>query len=499
MRPAVVHNPVRLAIVALLTLVVGSCGEDAPPAQPAPLAGQNLILLVVDSLRPDHLGCYGYDRPTSPAIDALARDGMQFDRAYANSSYGPQSISSLLSGRLPSSGGAIGLLEAAPSRQVATLPVVFRRAGFRTGLVSNQPFLSDRGFTRGFDDIQIDPTGAWSSDELVERALEYVDAGPGPFLLMTQFLDPHEPYTPDPELRQRFPPAPTDPSWSSAEVRQRLAEVGADRLRDDPSFQDLVARYDAEIAATDRAIGAFLDGLRSRGALQDTLLVITSSHGLELLEHGDLGHGWTVHEEVVRIPLILHAPGRIPAGRIDHPVALLDLLPTLSLAMGVPTNRRDLEGRPLLRAAGSTPRSVLFEPPAGAVLAELVIRERCIERAVIQGPWKLISSVQPVAVEQRLDVARGYEERVRLSTAGELELPGIWDQATRTRLFHLQRDPGELTDLGDTETGTLGDLGRILERYGRFCSKNALTPRATRPVSELTPDERQRLEALGYL
>ena len=163
----------RCAIVALLACV-SACGPGAAADGP-----RRVVLVVLGSVRADHVGAYGYARPTTPRLDALAAGGLVFERAYAGSSAAPQSLATLWTGRLPSSGGSIGLREATPHPALLTLPRMFLRAGFRTGLVSNHGGLRERAFTRGFDDIEVDSQpGRWTAELVTAKALELADQAP---------------------------------------------------------------------------------------------------------------------------------------------------------------------------------------------------------------------------------------------------------------------------------------------------------------------------------
>ncbi len=192
----------------LLALACGGGGQDGS----ALLAGYDVLLIVVDALRADHLGAYAYTRDTSPFIDSLAREGIVFERAIANSSYTRESVAALLTGQLPSRSGAYGWL-ARPGRAAPHLGEIFRRAGYHTGLLSNTTQLYDPGFNRGFDETQHLPKSWDISREggrLTKRALDFVArAGSRPVFLYLHYLDPHAPYDPAPGFRQRLPaPSP---------------------------------------------------------------------------------------------------------------------------------------------------------------------------------------------------------------------------------------------------------------------------------------------------
>ena len=287
-------------------------------------------------------------------------------------------MAALFTGRLPSSGGSIGLLEAQPAESSITLASAFRRAGYRTALATNQPLLSGRGFTRGFDDVAVTSAQeSWPCAEVVRRGLAAFDAPDGgPRFLYLQLVEPHQPHTPSEDALRRF------------------AEAGTD---------DLVARYDAEVAAADECLGAAVEGLRSRGVLDDSVLVVLGTQGEELGEHGDTGSGWTVYDEVLRVPLVVRAPGLLEPARSDAPASLVDLYPTLLALHSLPAAAEDafLDGRSLLAERGARFRSI--DADDRAVIAELVIPERAIARAVIQGGAKYVATSRATHRRARRD------------------------------------------------------------------------------------------------
>ena len=243
-----------LSALCIAALNFSACDRPAENTTQGPEL--NVVFLVVDSLRADHLGLYGYEAETSPFLDQLAADSVVFERAYAPSSFTSQSVASLLTGRLPTSGGSIGLLEAKPSEQAKTLGRVFRGGGFRTGFVSNQPLLSPRGFTRGFEDIQVVSGlgAAWTADDVTERALRFIDDYQSErFFLFAHYLEPHQPYDPPPQFREQFG---STAGSTTADIDELTAEIESGKSIDagDPRVSALIANYDGEIAFVDSAI-----------------------------------------------------------------------------------------------------------------------------------------------------------------------------------------------------------------------------------------------------
>lgn len=483
----------RFALAGLFAAALGLSACSGPADEGRPPPDLNVVFLVVDSLRADHLGLYGYAAPTTPFLDKLGEDSVVFERAYAPSSYTSQSVAALLTGRLPTSGGAIGLLEAAPSEEAATLGRVFRGGGFRTAIVSNQPLLKARGFTRGFEDIQVsDLNAAWTAEDVTRRALRFVDDYPGEqFFLFAHYLEPHQPYSPPQPFGERFG---ATAGSTTADIDALTAEVEAGIALDpqDPRVRQLVANYDGEIAYVDSAIGELVEGLESRGVLDRTLIIVTGSQGEEFLEHNYLGHAWTLHEEVLRVPLLVRAPGLLPPGRNPGAVSGVDIFPSLVELFRLDVGDWQVDGSSFLRDSAE---GVAVRVPRAAKMAELVIRERCILRAVIQDNWKYISEPLSCPPEQRNTIAGAYGERI-----GATEKPDLWAEAERESLYNLADDPAETTNLAArTPAEQLASMRQVLSGYEAYCEANALAAREAVAPAEFDEEAAERLRSLGYL
>ena len=494
----------------LCTLLwVGGCSKSGPPSDAAATAsgvtvssleGRNLVVIVVDSLRADHLGCYGYAKPTTPFIDSLASEGLVFERASANSSFVTQSLSTLFSGRLPTAGGTMGLFESHPLDETTTLPQFFSRSGYYTGIVSNQPLIRGTGFTKGFEDLQIGSLeNPWSGVEVTDRALDFVeDAADDKFMLYVHYLDPHQPYTPLVEFSERFAGEtagePLDLVAFRRDYETAIAKVG------DPgnaAVEELIRRYDAEIAYTDHCIERLVMGLEEQGKLAGTTIVVVSNHGEEFLEHGYVGNAWTLFEEVLHVPMILWAPGSIPPGRIGSRVGLVDLPPTLLGLFGVSAEASIFDGEALFVPAGDR---FAFRPPAKPQIAELVIRERSIVRSVVIDDWKYIASSSWAQPSERFSVAVRFNELTKGMSDGTIETPGLWGAEGFEALYNLGEDPGELMNVLEANEVRLREMREALASYRRDCEKYGLDARPAAGVHDvIDPDSIEDLESLGYL
>jgi len=321
----------------LVGLALAGCGAGRPP---------DVILVVVDTLRADRLGAYGYPKPTSPAIDAVAREGLVFTAAHSPATWTKPAVASLLTALYPGEHGIVRMmrgqdprvrLQALPS-SLPTLADRFRAGGYATLAVVHQPNLGEEmGFARGFETF--DHRSSTDDFALVEALLGRLDAADRerPVFAWLHLLDVHWPYT------ERLPDLPLD-AFGPVDPADRMhadrRAVRRSRLRHfrTANLATLGARYDHGVAWTDRAIGKLVAGLRARGRWPRTLLVVTADHGEGFLEHGRLEHSYLPYDEVTHVPLVLRPPerARIAPGRRTSVVSLTDLGPTLLELAGLP-------------------------------------------------------------------------------------------------------------------------------------------------------------------
>ena len=378
----------------LALLLVAACA----PAKP-----KVVVWIVVDTLRADAIGCYGNARvgengaKPSPNLDALAKDGVRFDAAHSVAPWTIPSLVSLFSGLWPWEHGRLRLLEPCPADRLPLVPVL-RAKGFRTaGVMTNFIAKGDLGFDNGFelwDDSFAQGHEGSTGHEALARLLDLGDElrgadGKQPVFLFAWLFEPHYKYESHDGFR--FGPGygdaqakPYHGSLTGDEELPDLQKVRASLGEEDKAF--LRGRYQSEVAYVDDAIGAFLDGLKRRGLYDDALVVVTADHGEEILDRGWIGHTVTLHEELVRVPLIV----KLPRGdaddrrgaRIDAPVSQIDLPATiLDLATGDAPDRATFElGHsrslaPTLRRGDAPDRRWLylhtdFEPALGDARGE---------------------------------------------------------------------------------------------------------------------------------
>jgi arylsulfatase A-like enzyme/peptidoglycan/LPS O-acetylase OafA/YrhL len=398
----------RTVLVALYVVLLGVQGARLgllePLGAPPPPRRPNVVLITIDTLRADHVSSYGHARPTTPVLDGLARDGLRFSRAYSTASWTAPAITSLLTGLYPlehgiakGRGGGGRVIEQDPlPPSLPYLPQRLRASGYRTlGLTANGHLAEPLGFGRGFDRYAC--IGFGDAGEIEATLEAWTPARPDrrPTFVWLHLLDPHLPYrAQDPWLSGVWPSPPADRDALAGAVNRRdlrALDVSGERL------DYLRALYDSEIHRIDALLGRVLARIDDK---EHTLVVVTSDHGEEFLEHGDFGHGHSLYDEVLRVPLIVRLPGGQRAGQVvDAPVSLVDVAPTILAAAGLPDTT--LPGEDLSAAASELTGRTLFasDERVGQI------------RAVIRGHEKWIHFADGAARDQYFDLARDPTEQ----------------------------------------------------------------------------------------
>lgn len=319
-------------------------GLSAPPRM------QNVLLVSIDSLRADHLGCYGYPRNTSPNLDRLAAAGYRFENAVSQASWTLPSHASLLTSRHPSSHGVDRSRRKLGSR-TETLAMWLKAMGFYTGAVVSGPFMKRLyGFDRGFHEYDDElagvdnPHSVVTSDRIHEKVKDFLDRhGNRPFFLFLHYWDVHYDYNPPAPYDRLFDPDYEGDLDASDFEHNRAIHAGMSP-RD---LEHLVALYDGEIRFVDDHIGMLVKELQKRKLYKETLVVITSDHGDEFFEHGEKGHAHSLYQELVHVPLIVRSPKKPGGKSVPHPAALVDIAPTVLELLGSWGERTRMEGRSL--------------------------------------------------------------------------------------------------------------------------------------------------------
>ena len=456
-----------MAIVAVAGMVV--LGAASCSRRPA-----NVVLITIDTLRADHLGAYGYARDTSPALDALAHDGTRFARCYAQSVTTRASHASIFTGCYPATHGVLSNVEEYPDRPSLMTALKARgyvTAGFVSSVVLNRKFGVQRQLDH-FDDAST--TTEVNRPNMAERparatltaALAWLEQrDPArPFFVWIHLIDPHGPYA-APENPDRFVgdahATPGRRSLPLGDTNIGFGDIPRYQIlngNQDPDFY--VARYDGEIRYADDALGEFFQRLRALGLYDRTVIAVTADHGETLDEPNHrryFSHGLVAYEEDAHIPLIVHEPaGRRRLSGVDANAAVLsiDVAPTLLelVDAAVPA---EFEGRSILRGARAPEEPIFSLGSYGTVQTE---RMMGTQKGVLRSGWRyLINSLD------------GAEE-----------------------LYDHRGDPHEERNVAAANSEVLADLRRVLAEF-------LAHPGAQNRASDVSPEERERLKALGYV
>ncbi len=394
--PAAPAVPPRLAALALALALAGapglSCSGGFDPAH------QDVVLVVVDTLRADHLGVYGYERATSPRLDAFARRAAVFDTAWSAAPWTLPSVMSIMTSRYPSAhrveNDGLRLADDVP-----TVAETLQRAGYATGgFVSHVYVSSLYGFGRGFevfDDFGLSQPGYRleagmepPADRVTDAALAWLRGqGRRPVFLLVHYFDPHWPYAPPEAYRALFPDAYHGPLDASYDAISKFLDPLAPIPEDYRRF--LIDRYDGEVRFVDDQLGRLLDGLAASGRAPRSWVLVTADHGEEFKDHGSMGHGRRLYEETIHVPLIIgRAAGQGSGGaggsRVATPVSGIDLFPTIAALAGAaaPAGLQGTSLAPLLGRGGNAP------PPDRPLVCETLLPGRLpvrrVERALEQ-------------------------------------------------------------------------------------------------------------------
>ncbi len=391
--------------------------EPPPPAPDEPRytpQRYNVVVLLIDTLRPDHLGVYGYERPVSPNIDAWAKGGVVFDRVYAQAPNTPRSVPSLLTGRYPSRMTWIkrfarfgGLVPEANE----TLFETFKAAGWTTEAVSAHWYFEraehikdgvDSWDNAGFLSIKDSNTQSAAPDitpRVVQR-LEALGQAKQPFVLFAHYFEPHSRY-----------------------MNHKSVKVFGKSLLD---------KYDSEIAFVDHHLAPVFKALDAPGLAENTVVVLTSDHGEAFKEHGFHFHGRTVYDEELRVPLIVRLPGATPK-RVAQTAALIDVFPTLAQAVGIrPAKAQGQSLIPLLTEIGT------WDATRTLFLEQLPYPHYEVQvMGAVAGDQKVVRNVT-TNVWEAFDLAKDPAEKVNLLDADPQAAAALRDRLIR----HIDADPG---------------------------------------------------------
>lgn len=463
------RKPSRILCGLLAGVVIGpvaGCRKAAPTAaEPAtPPAPPNVLLIVVDTLRVDKLGCYGSNLGATPRIDALAAEGVRFERSYSHAPWTTPAVASLLTSLYPLQHQAGGQLDKFTKLRdsVQTLAECLRDAGYATAAVINVDFLTRTfGMTQGFEqvsfethlsNVEVRPAG-----RTTDAALTWIrQPRDRPFFLMVHYFDPHLVYAPPLAYRRRFAAAEDrdNSDWVFGTREQIVALRDGEVSVDEATIRRAEKLYNGEVAYTDHEAGRLISGLDALGLGGSTIVVFTADHGEEFLDHGQFEHGHTLYDELVHVPLIIRYAGRLKPKTVRTVVSHVDVSPTLCELVGIEPEPsfvgRSLVG--LLDGDSERDREVVLE---GSFWGEPL-------RGWIHDGYKLV-----------LDPNNG-----------------------RAELYDLASDPHEQDDLREREPQR---LGRMIEDFQLLEKSMAAHDVGHAAEIQLTPEEAERLRSAGYL
>ncbi|MCP4402800.1 MAG: sulfatase, partial [bacterium] len=319
---------------------------------------EDILLYVIDTLRADHVGCYGYTRRTTPNIDAFAADNALYSNAYASSSWTKPSGASILTGLLPHRHQANSRDAKLPDELVTLAEILQERDYYSAAFITNGSLADYFGFAQGFDTFIYFPEdnatravhtrASEVNAELFSFLREYREREvQKPLFLLFWSSDPHNPYTPPEDVLELFDIQQYEPVDTNLKLLANIRHGGLELTASQLEF--VKARYDQDIFANDRAFGELLDELKALGLYQDMTIVLSADHGDEFFEHGGVGHALTLYNEQIRVPFVVKSPDIAP-GTYQHAVQITDIYPTILDALGI-DEPYPLDGISLLRPA----------------------------------------------------------------------------------------------------------------------------------------------------
>lgn len=325
-------------IVATTLLFLCGCVRDDG-------SQKNLLIIVVDALRQDHLGAYGYAGDTSPNIDAFAADAVVFEKTISQSSWTAPSVAALLTSKYPAT---LNPPTKGDIRGIRTFPEWLSKNGYHTAaLVANPIIMANKGYGQGFDSYRFLKQA--SAFKMVNTAMQWIDARDEarPFFLYLHFMDVHDPYTPPSPYDRKFSQDYRGPVDGWIDPYRTLMSEKREVDLSSEDLKHLVALYDSGIAYFDGQFARLIKALKDRDVFENTVIVLTSDHGDEFLDHGGIGHGHSVFDELIRVPLFIRAGEGGKGKHYSGMLEMIDLAPTLMEWLAIPLDY-EVDGRSFL-------------------------------------------------------------------------------------------------------------------------------------------------------
>jgi arylsulfatase A-like enzyme len=453
----------RLLPAAALAVCLLGCSGEAPVA-PRP----NVVLVVVDALRADHLSDFGYPRDTAPGLARLRSVSTRFLDAWAAAPWTAPSTASLFTGLVPPRHG-VNPHGAVLPEEALTLAEVLKANGYVTHGLSFNPHVSaESGFAQGFDRLSATERVLLYPDvqRMLDETVAWLDAAPAePFFLYLHPMNVHGPYrVPEAHQEVLLGRRPSREFAYYGRVMKAIMNRGEVARRGEvtpPMLASLTEQYDTAIRYSTDQIGRLLELLDARGLFDDALVIVTSDHGEELFEHGGFSHGFTLYREMLHIPLYIKLPRQREGREVRAPVSNVDVFATVLDALGLLTPT-SVDGRSLLPLLAGEPVDWTQRP----LLQQTGWDRRAVGRSLLLHPYHLI------------ELEKSYD-----------------DPSPRSLLFHVTDDPQEATDLTEREPEVAERLRAALDALEREYAERAIAPGGN-ALGELDQD---RLRALGYL
>jgi arylsulfatase A-like enzyme len=451
---------VSLVVLLLLLNISAFIYTIIPPAK-----GTNLVFIIVDALRSNHLGCYGYHRDTSPAVDEMARQGVIFNHAYSSSPWTKPSVASLFTSLHPNNHGAVSPYNMLPEATL-TLAEILENQGYGTYFLSagNKNIGKPFNFHQGFDYFFNERCNA------VRLTDHFLSLLPGlrnkKFFAYIHYMDTHLPYNKNKYNEMFVKNKPTAPPFEPGEINHNIVKnLDVSRRLSPGDKEYLESLYDGQIRYVDENIKRIIGALKNYNMLENTLVVITSDHGEEFWDHNNFEHGHTLYNELLQVPLIILG-NRLKPSKLDLPVRLIDLLPTVINILGIDDNHYHVKGASFLN---------LLEGKK-------------------EGAGRAIFAMGTLYGDEKYCLIKD-NRKIIINTGDKREKKDLVGCKSKNKLefYDMAKDPLETKNLVNTQPQNASRLKNLLDKF--IINKSAFKSKRT----TLDKKTKEQLKSLGYL
>jgi arylsulfatase A-like enzyme len=473
----------RILFLALLLVIIAGAARmffhKGEPSfrriSPSSSAPPSIILIIMDTVRPDRLSCYGYSRDTSPNLVKLSQTSRVYDRAYSTSGWTASAHASLFTGLFPIAHGTTQE-NWSMNKGLTTLAEVLSGVGYKTLGISENPWVSklfnfDQGFSEYYETWRIRSPNP-KDNPVYQLFAQFIgrNRGDRPFFVFMNFMEAHNPYRSSHQFFGHFQTYKTiyctDNSWQSFFLGRRKFSP--------EEIQNLNDHYDEGILYIDDVIGSIMDLLVKKQIWDETIFIVASDHGENIGDHGLMDHVFSLYETTIKIPLIIHYPRLFPPGTRDGQfVQILDLFPTLLGIVGVDIERIPFQGMDLLKNDQKQERAVICE---------------------YYYPRQVLSNYNQS--ERESEALARFKRRIKSAIFNGRKL--IWGDDGRSELYDLARDPGETLNLIDREE-TLAVQADLQNKIEVFIRNFQLAGGRKEKSKKMDEQTREALRSLGYV